>query len=277
MPELPEAESFRRYLDSNSIKRRIEAVEVHDERVLGNASKEKMIYALKGHQIDHTVRHGKYVGAELDSSQVLVLHFGMTGSVKFFNKNDTPPRFATMQLNFEDGHCLAFTCIRILCRVFLSESMKEFIEWKKLGPDALNGLSMDLFKELISRRTGRIKAVLMDQHFLAGIGNIYADEILFRSGIHPMRTADSISEGEIASLFNNIGDVLGKAVDEGADWERFPDDYLLTVRGPMGRCPSCGTRLEMVRVSGRSSYYCPYHQFLGRVHSIDPPSHRMIF
>lgn len=261
MPELPEAEAFRRYLDQTSVDKRIEVVNVLDERILGNVSKEGMISALEGRQIEHTVRHGKYVGAELDSSQVLILHFGMTGNVKFFKREDPAPRFVTMQLNLENGHNLAFTCIRILCRVFLSESMNEFIKWKNLGPDALDGLSLESFKELISRRTGRIKAVLMDQHFLAGIGNIYADEILFQSGIHPMRTADSFSGDEVRQLFNSIGGVLGKAVDAGADWEILPKDYLLKVRGPMGKCPCCETQLEMVRVGGRSSYYCPNDQF----------------
>jgi formamidopyrimidine-DNA glycosylase len=261
MPELPEAEAFRRYLDSSVLYKRIEVVDVLDERILGNVSKERIIPALEGRRIVHMVRHGKYMGAELDSSQVLIFHFGMTGNVRFSKRQESAPRFVTMQLNFENGDQLTFTCIRVLCRVFLSESMKEFIEWKNLGPDALDGLSLGLFKDLISRRTGRIKVVLMDQHFLAGIGNIYADEILFQSGIHPMRTADSVSEDEIAQLFNSMGVVLGKAVDAGADWELLPKDYLLKVRGPMGKCPSCGTQLEMVRVGGRSSYFCPKHQF----------------
>ncbi|NYT14952.1 MAG: Fpg/Nei family DNA glycosylase [Methanomassiliicoccales archaeon] len=261
MPELPEAEASRRYLDSSVLYKKIEVVDVLDERILGNVSKERIISDLEGRQIVHTVRHGKYVGAELDSSQVLILHFGMTGKVRFFKRNESAPRFVTMQLNFENGDQLAFTCIRVLCRVFFCESMKEFIEWKNLGPDALDGLTLGLFKDLISRRTGRIKAVLMDQHFLAGIGNIYADEILFQSGIHPMRTADTIFEDEIAQLFNSIGVVLNEAVDAGANWALIPKDYLLNVRGPGGKCPSCGTQLEMVRVVGRSSYYCPKHQF----------------
>jgi formamidopyrimidine-DNA glycosylase len=261
MPELPEAETFRRFLDFTSLDKSIEVVDVLDERILGNVPKEEMVCALEGRRIEHTVRHGKYVGAELDSSQVLILHFGMTGNVKFFKREEPAPRFVTMQLDLDNGYRLAFTCIRILCRVFLSESMKEFIVWKNLGPDALNGLTLELFKDMISRRTGRIKAVLMDQHFLAGIGNIYADEILFQSGIHPMRKADSISEDEIEKLFNRINGVLEKAVDAGADWGLMPNDYLLKARGPMGKCPSCGTQLEMVRVGGRSSYYCPNRQF----------------
>lgn len=260
MPELPEVESFRRYIASTSLHLQIDEVKVCKDMILANTPEKRLIMALRGRRIVSAKRYGKYLGVELDSNWVLVLHFGMTGKVKYYRNHESAPGHITLLLEFENGYRLAFSCVRLLCRVYLSSSMKDFVKCKNLGPDALDALSFELFRDLLSRRTGRIKPLLIDQHFLAGIGNIYADEILFQAGVHPLRRADSLSQGEVKRLHKAIGEVLGEAVEVGADWDLVPDGFLTRERGPEGKCPICGTHLRAMKVGGRTSYFCPEHQ-----------------
>jgi formamidopyrimidine-DNA glycosylase len=260
MPELPEVETFRRYIASTSLHLRIDQIKVCNDMILGNTPKKRLIETLRGRMIVATKRYGKYLGAELDSSLVLVLHFGMTGKVNYYRNPESAPGHITLLLDFENGYRLAFSCVRMLCRIYLSPSMKDFVKWKKLGPDALDALSFELFRDILSRRTGRIKSLLIDQHFLSGIGNIYADEILFQARIHPLRRADSLSSAEVRSLHETIGKVLGEAVKVGADWDLIPHGFLTRERGPGGNCPICGILLKAMKVGGRTSYFCPEHQ-----------------
>jgi len=246
-------------LRSTAVGRTITIVRVLNEIILGNASPQELRDQVEGRMVKETSRHGKYVGLHLSSGKVLVLHFGMTGSIQRLGTG-SDPRYSNMIFYLDNGNRLAFVCMRLLCRAYLADDMPSFVRWKRLGPDALDGLTWEYFENGLANRSAKIKQVLLDQHFTAGIGNIYADEILYQSRINPIRRVGELSLDDRKGIFDQIGNVLGRAVDAGSDWDRMPDGFLLHDRGPHGRCPECCSGLESVKVGGRTSYFCPVCQ-----------------
>lgn len=185
-----------------------------------------------------------------------MLHFGMTGWLKYFKdlKDDTPhDRF---RLNFENGFHLAYDCQRLLGRVDLTGSPEELIGEEGLGPDSLS-LDLFAFKVRLEGRGGAIKSALMNQKVIAGIGNIYADEILFQAAIHPKKSAGELGEGALKNLYEKTKEVLEAAIECGADPGELPGSFLLGHRGEGAECPGCGGEVEKIKVSGRTGYYCP--------------------
>jgi len=184
MPELPDLEVARRYVNATSLHQRIRSVEVRSEKILGEASASELGNALKGHSFDSTRRHGKNLFLGLNDGSWLYVHFGMTGRLKYFEDPAKDPPHDRFLVSFEDGYHLAFDDARMFGKVDLVEDPEEFIEDKKLGPDAL-ALDAASFRERLERRRGGVKAALMNQQVVAGIGNIYSDEILFQVRLHP--------------------------------------------------------------------------------------------
>jgi formamidopyrimidine-DNA glycosylase len=113
------------------------------------------------------------------------------------------------------------------------------------------------FRKIFSGRKSEIKPALMNQGLIAGIGNIYSDEILFQARIHPRRKTNDLTEKELKSVFDNIKEVLRTAIDRNADYGDFPREYLLRNRRKGAGCPVCGSRLETAKVGGRTAYFCP--------------------
>ena len=150
----------------------------------------------------------------------------------------------------------------MLGRVGLTGDADAFILAEELGPYALDpAFDLETFTRAIHGRRRDTKSVLMDQALIAGIGNIYADEILFQARLHPKTPAASLDEGQRAELFRQIKAVLGTAIERGAGaeqlLERLPDHYLLPHRDKVGKCPRCGTSIATLKSGGRTSYFCP--------------------
>jgi len=205
MPELPEVETFKQYLDQTSLKQLIKEIQVIDNRIL-NTEEIYLRRALKGKQFESSIRHGKYLLVYL-KPQFLVMHFGMSGDLEYYNNKDDPPKFSKVILKFNNGFNLAYISIRMFGKLSIVNSCEEFIENKKLGPDAYK-MSFEEFQEALHGRSAIAKNALLNQSFIAGVGNIYSDEILFRTKIHPKTNINSLSNTKVKELYMNIIDVL---------------------------------------------------------------------
>jgi len=259
MPELPDVEVFKQYLDATSLHQRIETVVVSATEVLDAISARKLIKELRDHTFESSLRHGKYLFVQLNGGNWLRLHFGMTGRLKYIKKTSQEPPHSRVMIGFTNGYLLAYACQRKLGEVGLMEDVEKFIKKKGLGPDALD-VDLVSFKRALRGRKSMIKSTLMNQRIIAGIGNIYADEILFQSAIHPRTKVSRLGEKEMSGVFRKMKKILHQAIDCGADPEQFPGFYLVPHRRKNERCPRCRRELGRIQVCGRTTYYCPDRQ-----------------
>jgi formamidopyrimidine-DNA glycosylase len=258
MPELPDVEGFKEYLDATSLHQKIARTRVSDERLLEDTSPRTLAQRLKGAELKATERYGKYLFARVSAGGWLLLHFGMTGGLTYYREEADAPEYAKVTLDFENGYHLAYTNMRVLGKVGFVEDMKAYVEHQGLGPDALgDGLTGKKFAELLAGRKGPIKARLMDQSMMAGVGNEYSDEILFQARLHPMTDAASLSDSEIRELYRVMRRVLRTAASKGGDSSKLPRGYLLPHRAKGEPCPRCGGEVQKITVNGRSGYFCP--------------------
>lgn len=259
MPELPDVEVYRRYINSNCLNKKIKNVKVKNTKVLENISKKKLEEKLKDNKFIDTYRKGKYLFIKTDNDFWLVLHFGMTGDVKYFKNIDDEPSHSRLLLYFYNDYYLSFDNQRMLGKINLIYDKDKYIGDKNLGIDALE-LDFKGFLEIVKDRHSMIKSTLMNQKLICGIGNIYADEILFQSKIYPKIKTDKLSKNKLKLIYNNINGVLNKAIDVKADADKFPDNFIIPNRDKDGVCPKDGIKLETVKVNNRTSYFCPKHQ-----------------
>ena len=258
MPELPDVENFKRYLDATALHERISGVHVADTRVLDGISRRKLAAALDGQELEETCRRGKMLYARISGGGWLSLHFGMTGYLDYFKETDTGRDHDRVLIEFDNGYHLAYVNRRLFGKVGLVEDIDDALS--HLGPDALE-ISRGDFLTLLDGRNGQIKSALMDQGFLAGMGNIYTDEALFQAGLHPKRKIADIDEDDRAELWRQMRHVLRVAIRAGAGREgiadRVPDSFLLPVRSGGADCPKgCGA-VRKIKAGGRAGYYCP--------------------
>ncbi|MFZ2472245.1 MAG: DNA-formamidopyrimidine glycosylase family protein [Methanothrix sp.] len=259
MPELPEVEMARRYLEATSLHQTIRAAEVRDGRILAKVSATEVEEALAGKQFHCATRHGKRLFLKLHDSLWLVLHLGLTGRLNYQETGAKEPRHTRLLISFRNGCNLAFDDPRIFGEVSLAKSPDAFLAERKIGPDSLQ-LGREDFLRIMSGRKGLIKPALINQNLVAGLGNLYADEALFQAGICP-KTRDLTIE-QLIALFSSIQEVLTVALSIHADLEKLPPSYLLPHRHPGCRCPRDGALLRHEKIGGRTSYFCPEHQKL---------------
>jgi formamidopyrimidine-DNA glycosylase len=258
MPELPDVESFRRYFEEHVLNRKIVKVEIAEPGVLGDMSSDQFEERIKNCSFKSTGRHGKYLLGFLDKGGVVVFHFGMTGSLQYSEKSGKPPSFARLLLGFSKGEFLAYSDPRKLGRIYWAGTKEEFISFKGLGPDALSSeLNYQAFRKILTGRKGEVKAVLMDQHLIAGIGNVYSDEVLFQARIHPEERISELAEERLKRLFTEMKKVLKASSERYASSGNFPGFYLIPSRRKGRSCPRCGTGLEHGKLSGRTFWFCP--------------------
>lgn len=254
MPELPDVEIYRKYFNRTGLNKKIDKVEVIDKSILFNTSIQKLSANLVGKKIISASRHGKYFFGKIENNKYLMIHFGMTGRFDYKKKGKIPD-YSKVILYFSDSF-LSYVCIRKLGKVAILESKNTFIEDKNLGPDALD-LDWGKFKKLTKNKRGKIKGALMDQKFIAGLGNIYNDEIFFQSNIDPQRKISSLNQSELKKIYENIKYVTDMAINKKADPDKLPESWLLTNREEGKKCPKCSGEIKKITVSGRGTYYCP--------------------
>jgi formamidopyrimidine-DNA glycosylase len=256
MPELPEVEHDRRVLAEQAAGRLIERTVTTDPGILRNASPTALDRALRGRRFEEPERHGKWLLAWTTGPAVLI-HFGMTGDLIPADGPEGRHRHDRVIFELDRGE-LRYRNMRKLGGVWLAHDREEAAAiLGPLGPDALT-LDRRGFRALLARRRGRVKAALMDQRLLAGIGNLLADEALWRAGLHPARRIEDLGPEERDRLFDAIRAVLRTSVER---FDHLPSGWLIHVRGrPEAACPRCGTLLGRTLVGGRTTYFCPYHQ-----------------
>jgi formamidopyrimidine-DNA glycosylase len=255
VPELPDVEAYRRFLAEHATGSRIERVVVTDAGILRNASTEALNRSLRDQRFGEPERHGKWLIAWTAGPAVL-FHFGMTGDLGW--AADAEGRHRHDRVIFEtDRGELRYRNMRKLGGLWLAHDEAEArAAMGTLGPDALT-LDRRAFRDLLSRRRGRVKAALMDQRFLAGVGNLLADEALWQAGIHPARLIQDLGEDERDRLFTALRKVVRTSVEQFDSVPRMRG-WLTPVRGqPGARCPRCRTPLERTVVGGRTTYFCP--------------------
>lgn len=257
MPELPDVEGFRRYLAGHAAGHRIARVEAPDREIIRNRSAQALGRAVRGRRFGQPGRHGKWLIAPVDDVELL-LHFGMTGELRW--TSDAAGRHPHDRLIFvcEDGE-LRYNNMRRFGGVWLARDDAERDEVTgPLGPDAA-GLSGDEFEQLLAGRRGAIKAALMDQRLIAGIGNLLSDEILWRARVHPAAPVATLTAARRRRLY----DALHAAVTESIRYGRVPHGprWLTRVRNDRGaKCPRCGAGLRRATIAGRTACWCPREQ-----------------
>ncbi|MDZ7700387.1 MAG: DNA-formamidopyrimidine glycosylase family protein [Deltaproteobacteria bacterium] len=256
MPELPDVEVFRRYFNATALHQKIGSVSVRSQKILDGISAKQLKATLEGHPFKATRRHGKHLFAEVDS-RWLVFHFGMTGFLKYFKQEQKRPEYEQLVIDFVNGYHLSYDCRRKLGRIRLIDDLDTFISEKGLGPDALDDrFDLKAFEGRLNNTRSAIKSALMNQEIMAGIGNIYSDEMLFQAGIYPKMKANQLDQTLIQKLFEVMKEVLKTAITCGANPDELPNTYVIPRRGKDGECPKCGTGLTRITVSGRTGYYC---------------------
>lgn len=256
MPELPDVEVFGRDLGAHGLGRPIAEVDLRDPGRLRGAAPADLEAALAGYAFEGVRRHGKVLFAKVNCGWWLVMHFGMTGFPAFYDAPAGEPGHARLVLRFADGGHLAFADQRKLGWLELSDDVSAYLRSQGIGPDALE-MHDNAFRALAAEGRGAVKPLLMNQEKIAGIGNVYADEILFQAGIAPERRADTLDAGQVADLCATMHAVLTRAIELRADPARMPADWLTPHRSGGEACPRCGTSLESRKVGGRTAWVCP--------------------
>jgi formamidopyrimidine-DNA glycosylase len=258
MPELPDVEVFKRYLDATALHQKIEKVEVRHARILRKTTAEQLESELLGQSLEASRRYGKHLLVALSGGTWMAFHFGMTGFFVYYEKPEDEPPHARLVLTFDNGHRLAYDSLRMLGGVEPVADPEEYIQGHGLGPDAIDArFDLVAFQKALAGKSGPIKAALMDQQALAGIGNVYSDEILFQAGIHPKRKVGSLDEGEAKQLYQAMKQVLQTTIEHRADPRQFPATYLTGHRRAGRTCPTCGGAITAEKISGRTAYFCP--------------------
>ena len=237
---------------------------MRDAYVLKRVSARELARRLKGRRFENSHRHGKHLFVRAGDELWLRLHFGMTGSLQYLNHDEAAPKTARVIFRFADNCRLAFDDQRKFGEIELIKDIDEFRQIRGLGPDALE-ISISQFKAIFGKHRGAVKAILLNQQLIAGIGNLYADEILFRACMHPAIEAARLSDKDLKRLFRAMRHVLEKAIALKTDFNRLPKSWLLTHRGKRGRCPRCGRALKSATIGGRTSWFCSHCQ--KRAHS----------
>jgi formamidopyrimidine-DNA glycosylase len=257
VPELPEVERARRYLALTSLHQTLTDVEVGDRRILRATSPAELRAALIGRSLVGTQRHGKFMFVGLEGGGHLVLHLGMSGRLKAFRFSEQRPDHVRLLLRFRSGSHLAFVCPRLFGQVGLADDPARFIAERGFGPDALR-VNRQEFRERMRRRAGMLKPLLMGQRIVAGLGNLYVDEMLFQAGLHPTVRVADLPDDALDRVYTLMRRVLKLSIGRDADFTRFPDSYLLRDRRAGRRCPRCrDTELVRTVVGGRGTIFCP--------------------
>jgi formamidopyrimidine-DNA glycosylase len=272
MPELPEVETIVRGLRPKVQNLEFSRVRVRLEKCV-RGPKNSLIRSVEGRRVLTVHRRGKNIVFRLSGGVVLFIHLGMTGRLRVVPAEAPLEKHTHVLFSFT-GHSrqLRFVDPRQFGRLFYERGTgKELASLSRLGPEPLKIRAPEFFRRVRARRK-EIKSLLLDQHFLAGVGNIYADESLHRAGIHPRRRSDSLDEDTLSRLHRGLQGVLRESIQaRGTSVRSYVDaagfcggfQHLLRVYGREEEpCRVCGTFILRQRVAGRSSFFCPRCQRL---------------
>ena len=276
MPELPEVETIRRGLISGSgevpslVHQRITSVDLFWPKAVASPDPLQFIQGLQQREIVSLSRRGKFLLINLDHG-TLIFHLRMSGDLRMQPAGEPTQKHDRLQLNFNSGWKLVFNDTRKFGRAWLTEDPQKVLSG--IGFEPLDSdLTPDKFYAMLQVRSRQIKPLLMDQRFLAGLGNIYTDEALFSAGIHPLQRSDTLTQPEAERLLVAIREVLQQGIlAKGAsiDWVYRGGDFqnhFQVYKRTGSPCPRCGTPIQRIVVGQRSTHFCPVCQPLGGSH-----------
>jgi formamidopyrimidine-DNA glycosylase len=273
VPELPEVEITRRYLHEAMAGRVLTRARTSHPRTARHnpGGPAEVDFRLGGRKVIEVARKGKFLAAPLDDGQILIAHLGMSGRFTVGDPDEDEPAHTHFRTRLDDGREVRFIDPRTFgfVAVFTDDEIAES-GFSRLGPDAWEATpDVDDLAKTLARRTAPIKALLLDQVVVSGLGNIYADEALHIAGIHPLRPGGEVSQEELGRLRAAIRSVLVTAIDNGGT--SLDDLAYLLPDGRAGEnlerllvygrdelpCLNCGTPIERVVIRARSSHFCP--------------------
>lgn len=273
MPELPEVETIRRGLEREVVGKRVKGVEVHGLRSVRRQPVDVFVAGLQGAKVRTARRVGKYLTLDLDNGHVLVVHLRMSGQLLKAQPKDPLAKHTHVVISFTQGGQLRFVDPRTFGEMFVTTRdalSSEIPELGELGMDPVDApVSWVRFGERLVARTTKLKPLLLDQSFVAGLGNIYSDEILFEAGLRHDRTPRSLSTMEMRRLYRALVEVLHEAIKHRGSTlsdQQYVDLYgrpgefqaLHQVYDRQGQpCPRCRTVIVRSKTSGRSTFHCP--------------------
>jgi formamidopyrimidine-DNA glycosylase len=277
VPELPEVETIRRDLDREIVGRRVRSVEVTGRRsVRRHGSDKDFVARLEGRKVAAVHRKGKYLLIRLDDGDVLVAHLGMSGQLLRAGNKDPLDKHTHVVITFNQGGQLRFVDPRTFGQLFVTSPdhlEDEIPELAHLGFDPLDqAMSWTRFGDLLQLKRTKLKALLMDQRFIAGIGNLYADEILFAAGLRFDRSSETLSAQEVRRLYRAIIETLQDAIKHRGS--SLADEQYRDLFGDIGTyqsqhqvydregqpCRRCRTVIVRVKANGRSTFLCEHCQ-----------------
>lgn len=267
MPELPEVETVARELRPLLIGRQVASARVLWPRTIAEPEPEAFVGRMAGQRFVDVGRRGKYLICALASGEALLVHLRMTGRLEVVAADDPALTGPHLRAWFEltDGDRLTFTDPRKFGRIWLTPDAELVVG--KLGPEPLGqGFTPEELAGRLAGRHAALKAVLLDQTVVAGVGNIYADEALFVAGIHPLRPANELSVDDAARLHSALQQVLGEAIGERGTMLRdyrppygaqgAYQEHLRVYQQTDRPCPRCGSPIRRIRVAQRSTHFC---------------------
>lgn len=285
MPELPEVEVLRRQLEKEFVGKRIKSVDVKTRSYVKEAkpsgkrvtkraiTPKEFAKRLADAKVRNVLRKGKYLALELDSHDYLVFHLGMSGHLVKAQSKRAQDKHTHVVITFSQGGQLRFFDARRFGECYLASEGAYEEAMSPLGVDAIaNAIPWQIFGEMVSARSTKMKPLLMDQEFMSGLGNIYSDEVLFHAGLPWDRTSDELTSNEVRRLSRAVGEVLQDAIKHrgttlsDGEWRDLYDEPgehqdSLSVYGREGEpCRRCRTPIERVKVGQRSHYFCPQCQ-----------------
>lgn len=271
MPELPEVETLAHDLDRLLCGAQFKTATVYWPRSVAMPSAEELAQTLPGQRVVAVGRRGKFLQLSLSGPSYLLIHLRMSGHVQVEPGSAPLDAHARVVLELTDGRRVVFSDPRKFGRLYWLTQPDLVLG--KLGPEPLgDGLTLDTFRGLLAERKGALKPLLLNQAFLAGLGNIYTDEALFRAGLHPLRKASTLTTDDVSRLYTAIRGVLLEAIDNRGttladaryrDAEGRPGhngENLLVYRRAGEPCPCCGAAIERIVVGGRGTHLCSHCQ-----------------
>ncbi len=270
MPELPELEILKDELKDHVVGRRVREL-VFPEGKEGDRPVEEWKASVEGATILDVQRRGKMLVLDLDSGHSLVLHLMMVGQLLLSSLHDGEPSDVRLTLVFDSEQLTLGQVPLKFLRLTATEELEHLPELKKLGLDPLTGeFTTEALREMLAQRRGKIKSFLLDQRYIAGVGNTYADEILFEARIAPSRVASSLEKQEAQRLHESIVATLERGLELGGssemafvhlDGRKGAFEERFQVKARKGEpCFVCGTPIEKVSIGGRGTYFCPHCQ-----------------
>ncbi|MBP2650641.1 MAG: mutM 2 [Firmicutes bacterium] len=273
MPEMPEVETIRRTLADKVVGNKIANVEMLLPRLIKWPSAHEFQALVTNRTIKSLERRGKYLLFYFDSDLVMVVHLRMTGRIYYSSVVEQDDRFIRIIFSFDNGAALFYADSRTLGTLYVmpTNELWRINGLAKLGPEPMSPeFTLEYFQQILAKRKGKIKSLLLNQQIIGGLGNIYVDESLFLAGVRPERNAASLAAEESNRLYQAINKVIEQGINYGGttfrdyrdgEGKRGENQYHLNVYGRENQpCKTCGTLIAKTEVGGRGTHYCPHCQ-----------------